>query len=190
MYSAIFHVPSFPSQPSRGSLDTAPYPTTDKIVGSWYITHTTSPVWKDKRNVVVTYAALASASNAARPQLDDLITYQSLSSRKSQTMRGIDTPSAAGSGSWTWRGNGWLKFVTSQWEIVGHDDLPNSEDEGGWIAVFAQKSVFTPAVLNVCTRSKGGLESGRLEELKVALKDSGHEELGKLADGLYRVLHE
>lgn len=138
---------------------------------------------------MVTYAALGPASNATRPQLDDLTTYQSISSQKTQTMRGTDTPSAAGPGSWTWRGHGWLKFVTSQWEVVGHD-LLNNENEGGWIVLFVQKSVFTPAVLNVCTRSKAGLESERLNALKVALKDSGHEELRRLADELYRVVHE
>lgn len=186
MSSPIFYAPSqlskdFPTNPL--------YPPTEKLLGSWHITHTTSPVWKDKRNVVVTYTALPSKSHSARPQLDDLITYQTLESRKSQTMHGTDTPSAAGLGSWTWRGNGWLKFVTSQWEILGYEALEREGKEGSWLVVLAQKSLFTPAVLNVCTRGKDGLESERLEAVKVALKGLEHEELKVLVDGLYEVSH-
>ncbi|KAI4257706.1 MAG: hypothetical protein LQ352_001546 [Teloschistes flavicans] len=185
MSSASFYPPSASTQPSERT-----YPTTDKLVGKWYITHTTSPAWKDKRNVVLTYTALPSASNTVRPQLDDLITYQTLGSQKLQTMRGTDTPSPFHLGSWTWRGNGWLKFVTSQWEIVAHEGGPTDGEDDRWMVVFAQKSIFTPAVLNIYTNGKIGLEDGRLDELRMALKGLGNEELGGLADGLYRVTQE
>ncbi|KAL8638802.1 MAG: hypothetical protein Q9228_004075 [Teloschistes exilis] len=87
MSSTSFYPPSASSQPSKET-----YPTTDQLVGKWYITHTTSPAWKDKRNVVLTYTALPSTSNAVRPQLSDLITYQTLTSQKLQTMRGTGSP--------------------------------------------------------------------------------------------------
>lgn len=167
------------------------FPTLNDVLGKWYITQTTSPVWSDKRNVLLTYSVLSPTSTATRPQLDDLITYQSLDSQKLKTMRGTDTPSLDNPGGWTWRGHGFLKFVTSQWEILGHGETPpTDENEGGWIVVFAQKSIFTPAVLNVCTRGKAGLETEQLEGLKSFLKGFEKEELGKLADGLQAVLHE
>lgn len=85
-------------------------------------------------------------------------------------MRGTDTPSPSHLGSWTWRGNGWLKFITNQWEIVGYKDVPTDGKEDGWMVVFAQKSIFTPAGLNVYTKRKIGLEDERLEDLSTALK--------------------
>lgn len=73
---------------------------------------------------------------------------------------------------------------------MGRNDLSTDEKEGDWIVVFEQKSSFTRAVLDVFTRNKAALESGRPEELKVAFNDPGDVELGKLADALYGVLHE
>lgn len=56
--------------------------------------------------------------------------------------------------------------------------------------VFAQKSILTPAVLNVYTKRKIGLEGEGLEDLSTVLKGLGNEELANLADGLYRVTQE
>jgi len=56
--------------------------------------------------------------------------------------------------------------------------------------VFAQKSLFTPAVLNVCTRSKEGLSDGEVCELKRVIMGLGDEDLGNLVDGVYSVKQE
>lgn len=175
---------------SETSLVTSGFLSVDDFVGQWYITQTTSPVWKDKRNVVLTYSVLSHASDDTRPRLDDLITYQTLDSQKSQTMRGTDTPSPSNPGGWTWRGTGLLKLVTSQWEILGHSQNPAAENEGGWMVVFAQKSLFTPAVVNICTRNKTGMGNEQLQAVKAFLWGFGKEELGGLADDLQHVLHE
>ena len=179
------------SQPRAGTSIAQPnHLITDQLAGTWFITHTTSPVWKDKRNVVLTYTVLSGATNGERPRLDDLISYQDLTSLKLRTMRGTDTPSSASPRSWTWRGNGWLKFVTSHWEVVHHCHLLDDQREDGFIVVFAQKSLFTPAVLNICTQSKAALDDDRLEKVKMAVKELGFEELETLTEELYCVKHE
>ncbi|KAL8860683.1 MAG: hypothetical protein Q9178_003036 [Gyalolechia marmorata] len=190
MSSTVFHPPSWVA---TDNLNGRRYPSTTEIMGDWFITHTTSPVWKDKRRVQLTYTAKSSSASgiAERPQLDDLITYQTLTSTKLQTMRGTDTPSPGHPGSWTWRGNGWLKFVKSDWEIVGHGS--SAVDDGMkciWMAVLAQQSLFTPAVLNIYTRGKGGLEHDQLDEVVSALKDLGDGGLRGLADEMYCVIQE
>ncbi len=163
-----------------------PLPSLDQLLGQWYITHTSSPVWFDKRNVLLTYTSL-SPSNRENPSLDNRLTYQTLASTSVQTIHGTDTPSTGRLGAWTWRGTGWLKFVTSHWEILGHGELG---ERGRWIVVFAQKSLFTPAVLNVCTRSKEGLSDGEVCELKRVIMGLGDEDLGNLVDGVYSVKQE
>lgn len=184
-------------------------PTLTQLVGNWYITHTTSEVWRDKRNVVLTYTSLdPSSSSSPRPQLDDLITYQALTSAKTKTMRGTDTPDSVPDRprAWTWRGNGMLKFVTSRWEILGFGGGGGGGEgavEGGhgdhhhpgtgkedWLVVWAQKSIFTPAVLNVCTRHKEGMGAEWVEGMKEVCRGLGDEGLGKTVDNLYRVAHE
>ncbi|KAI9747173.1 MAG: hypothetical protein M1835_002197 [Candelina submexicana] len=191
--------PSNPPQITRGS------PTSlDDLLGQWYISQSTSSHWSDKRNVILTYSALPSTSNnnnttTTQPQLDDQITYQSRDSPKLQTMRGIDTRSATDPASWTWRGKGLLRFVTNKWEILGYGGMESGkeeeeeekdEGEGAWFVVLAEKSIFTPAVVNLCTRGKAGLGAERVEELKAFLKGCGKEELGRLADELQGVLQE
>lgn len=102
-------------------------------------------------------------------------------------MHGTDSPSAGKLGEWTWRGNGWLKFVTSHWQILGFGELAEC---GQWAVVFAQKSLFTPAVINVYTRKKEGLEDEKLKELKRELKCLGDEKWGQLIEGMYNVRQE
>lgn len=158
-------------------------PSLEQLLGRWYITLTSSPAWRDKRNVELTFTPRASISQPYH-LIDDLITYQSLSSSKLQKIQGTDTPSQANPWAWTWRGNGWLKLVTSHWEILGHGEL---QDHGQWIMVHAQKSVFTPAVINVYTRKKEGLPEAMRKGIEVAVGEFGHEDLQALMRGLYSV---
>lgn len=113
-------------------------PILEQLLGQWYITYTSSPDWRDRRNVLLTYSLLG-AINQPNARLDDLITYQSVSSAKLQTVHGTDTPSKTDPWAWTWRGNGLLRVASSHWEILGHGTL---EDCGQWIVVYAQKSIF------------------------------------------------
>lgn len=56
------------------------------------MTHSTLPMWKDKRNVTITYTNLPPDS-AGVVKIDDLVSYQGLGSDKVKTICGIDTPS-------------------------------------------------------------------------------------------------
>ncbi|MCJ1348322.1 hypothetical protein MMC31_006553 [Peltigera leucophlebia] len=177
--SPTTHTPS--TGPSSSNIQP---PSLEQLLGRWYITHTSSPAWRDKRNVELTFTSRASTSQPY-PQIDDRINYQSLSSSKLQTVQGTDTPSQANTWAWTWRGNGWLKLVTSHWEILGHGQL---QDHGQWIVVYAQKSVFTPAVINVYTRKKEGLPEALRKGIEAAVEEFGHQDLQALIRSLYSVL--
>lgn len=159
-------------------------PSLDQLLGQWHITLTSSPAWHGKRNVVLTYTLLSSAT-PTHPLLDDLITYQGFSSAKQQSVHGTDTPSSANPFAWTWRGNGWLKIAASHWEILGHGALP--DDGGQWLVVHAQKSIFTPAVLNVYTRAKEGLPEDVRAGIEDALRELGIEDLRTLVGSMYSV---
>ena len=56
---------------------------------------------------------------------------------------------------------------------VGHGSAADDGMKCIWIAVLAQQSLFTPAVLNKYTRGKGGLEHDQLDEVVSASKDIG-----------------
>lgn len=54
--------------------------------------------------------------------------------------------------------------------------------------VYAQKSVFTPAVINVYTRNKEGLPEAMRKGIEAAVEEFGHQDLQALIRSLYSVL--
>ncbi|ERF69400.1 hypothetical protein EPUS_05945 [Endocarpon pusillum Z07020] len=186
MASFALRCPSIFDRSFTNNTSAVKVPIPDEVLGQWHITHTSSPAWRDKRNVVLTYTTLSSRNHDAT-SLDDLITYQTLTSPQLQTMRGTDISSTGKPGEWIWRGNGWLKFVTSHWQILGFGE---QEERGQWAVVFAQKSLFSPAVINVYTRRKDGLDEEKLQELKKILRSLGDGKWGDLVEVMYIVKQE
>lgn len=68
-------------------------PTNDFLAGTWHVTHSTLPMWKDKRNVNITYKTLTADSSGV-VKIDDLVKYQGINSEKIKSVNGVDTPSA------------------------------------------------------------------------------------------------
>ena len=75
------------------------------VEGTWHVTHSTLPMWRNNRNVKITYTQLP-PSASGQICLDDKVEYQSLKSEKLKTVAGIDTPALGA--AWNWRGKGWL----------------------------------------------------------------------------------
>ncbi|MCJ1270049.1 hypothetical protein MMC22_009943 [Lobaria immixta] len=182
----ILRCPSIYTSASTLTSSTFQPPSLDQLLGHWYITQTSSALWRDKRNVKLTYTLLDS-TNQLYPTIDDLITYQGLSSSKLETVHGTDTPSQTDPCAWTWRGKGWLKFVSSHWEILGHGEVGES---GQWMVIHGQKSIATPAVVNVYTRKREGLPKDMRKEVEVALEELGDEHLRALVRSMYSVRHD
>ncbi|KAF2714344.1 hypothetical protein K504DRAFT_486284 [Pleomassaria siparia CBS 279.74] len=85
------YTPSPPaSQPSSTPQpQTIPAPPLAWIEGTWNVTHSTLPMWKKSRNVRITYTRIPSTSPV---QIDDEVSYQTLSSTKLKTIHGVDKP--------------------------------------------------------------------------------------------------
>ncbi|OKP12532.1 hypothetical protein PENSUB_1898 [Penicillium subrubescens] len=109
-------------------------PSIDFLTGTWHVTHSSLPLWKDKRNVKITYTPIptnTTTNNAAGgdlTKLDDLVQYQSRnpSNPKIHTVHGVDTPSQSNPGAWDWRGKGWLLIASSNWEVLGFGYEPKT----------------------------------------------------------------
>ncbi|KAK9357226.1 hypothetical protein V1504DRAFT_494582 [Lipomyces starkeyi] len=172
------------------------------LQGTWHVTHSTLPMWKSNRNVHITYTPLLSSSNpihdgshsvadAADILLDDMVTYNSLNGDKVKTVHGIDTPVAQG--SWHWRGKGWLAIASSHWEILGYGiekpDLSAAlhNDVNQWIVTYFTKSLFTPAGIDIYSRSAEGLRDETVNEIREMLKGMEGPEMMKLAGDMFEV---
>lgn len=174
-----FRAPSTCKEQSSSSTNfTAP--DVSFLQGTWLVTHSTLPMWKNNRNVAITYTSLESNAEV----LDDLVEYQPLASDKHKRVQGVDTPDAATPGAYNWRGSGWLKIASSHWQVLGYGD-----DDGGWAVTYFQKTLFTPAGIDVYARRKGGLSHELLERIKSEISAVKDDDFAKLAGSMFEIKH-
>ncbi|MCJ1473087.1 hypothetical protein MMC13_001737 [Lambiella insularis] len=165
--------------PFSPSSSTSPLPSPAWLAGTWHVTHSTLPMWKSARNVTITYEPLPPLANQP-PQLLDTVAYQPLHGDKRKTIRGVDTASADGR-AWDWRGKGWLKIASSRWEVLGW-----GECEGGrWAVTYFQKSLFSPAGIDVYERGEVG--EGVVRGVREALGGMEEGGVGRLVEEMVEV---
>jgi hypothetical protein len=161
------------------------------LAGPWHVTHSTLPMWKSNRNVVITYTYLSDGAEQDRSpnddlQIDDLVTYAPNNNpSKQKTVKGIDTPDPNVPAAWDWRGKGWLKIASSHWEVIGW-----GENDGGWVVTFFAKTLFTPAGIDIYARRKGGLSEALLESIKTAMRGVEDEGFREQAGKIFQIEHD
>ncbi|KAI0321071.1 hypothetical protein OF83DRAFT_414472 [Amylostereum chailletii] len=182
-----------------GAMDFEPALDLQDIMGTWYVTHSTLPMWKKNKDVTITYTARADPSSTAEEQpvqIDDVVEYRGkakpVSSKRTRIV-GVDTveassadPSSSSSSSppstrFKWRGSGLLFPLTSRWQLLGY-----ASDETPWAVTYFEKTLFTPEGIDIYARSKEGLPEGLLAEIKEGLKQVGGK-VGELAGELFEV---
>lgn len=151
------------------------------LQGKWYVTHSTLPMWKTNRNVSITYTSLPNDAHV----LDDLVEYQPLDSNKHKKIEGIDTPDAHTSAAYGWRGKGWLKIASSRWLVLGYGD-----QDGGWAVTYFQKTLFTPAGIDIYARRSGGLSDALLEQIQHDLRNVDDAGVQGLAERVFVIRHD
>lgn len=166
---------------SRGSSQPTQVPTSEQLVGQWYMTASSSSFWQvGKHSTCLTYQL----STAAPGALDDMSTYVSDGSNQPSTTKGVSSPSAAGPGIYDWRGAGWLRMIRTSWEVVGWGALEGGGDEEEVLVTLAAKTIFSPRALSVFWRKREGMGEERIQVVAAALKALGDANLTLDADGL------
>ncbi|KAK0263734.1 hypothetical protein LTR91_008498 [Friedmanniomyces endolithicus] len=173
-------------------------PTLAWLTETWHVTHSTLPMWKNKRNVRIQYTPLppSTGSNSAASEtdrIDDLVTYQGLTGDKVTTLHGVDklsTTTSTGSNgqakdAWDWRGKGWLKIAGSHWEVLGWGEEVATGNK--WVVTEFAKTLFTPAGVDVYSQRPEGLQQITLEGIKRALEGTGDENVKRMAVELFEI---
>lgn len=167
----------------------SPSPTIDYLYGTWYASHSSLPLWKTHRNVSMLYEPLEptkGSQQATLHRMDDTVTYQTLTSDKIKTVHGIDTASGEGAAVWDWRGTGWLKLMSSHWEILGF-----GQDAGvRWLLVYFASTLVTPVGIDILSDHKQGPSEDTVAAIQNALRGMGDPVAKQLADELFRVRQE
>lgn len=121
-------------------------------------------------------------------KFNDIVEYRgekASSGSKRSRVEGVDTlnsdPGPDGSSPvarYKWRGKGLLMIASSRWQVIGFGP--------GWAVTFFEKTLFTPAGLDIYSRDDKGLPGELLQEIIQKTKNvSG--DVGKLAEGLFEV---
>ena len=165
-------------------------PTMEWLSGAWYLTHSTMSMWKSNRNVTMNYTIIP-ASNIQGPsyKLDDITSYQPLTSSKFKSIHGIDTARGTDTSLWDWRGKGWLTIATSHWEILGYGDV--SEEAGGpgqWLVTFFTATRFTNAGISVYSRVKEGNPEAVVRDILESLRQIQDETIKQFAGEMFEVV--
>jgi len=163
-------------------------------MGKWCVVHSTLPLWKDKKDVTITYTLPESPEPlkalAFEPlRFDDTVQYRSATASSSSspwTVKGVDTlivapenSSFEPGASFQWRGKGLLTLVSSRWQVLGYGE--------GWVVTFFSKTIFTPAGIDIYSRDEKGVSKELYDQIMMGL--SKHEETKKIAEGMFEVRH-
>ena len=140
-------------------------------------------MWRSARNVRITYSPLpdpatsGGSAGARSPRIDDLVEYEAADGKGGvKRVTGVDTAtSPSDTGSWDWRGKGWLFFVTSHWELLGWGERPLSGGGGGdeverWAVTWFAPTLFTKEGVDIYSDRKEGPSKETAEEIIAALK--------------------
>ncbi|KAF3162442.1 hypothetical protein TWF788_002030 [Orbilia oligospora] len=198
---SIFRAPNTPFPSSS-----LPPLTPAALLKTWWVTTSTLPMWKSAKNIRITYTSIPSTKN-----IDDIIHYnprngppatnstpEEAARLVAKSIHGVDYPLSENEGDLTykWRGKGLLFIATSRWQVVGYGgrDVRTVVGEGGeevlegveWVVTYFEKSLFTPAGVDVMTVAREGVDEETLGAIGEGLKGIGGV-LGELWGGIFDI---
>jgi len=111
-----------------------------KLPGTWCLAATNFPMWLDgtRHNPEFDYVIV----EGDELTLADTVRY---TTREGESKAIVGTSRVHGD-EFVWRGQGWLRLLTSRWQLVGADDTFDT------IVVRFSRSRLTPVGINVLTR--------------------------------------
>ncbi|KAF3917728.1 hypothetical protein ABW20_dc0101028 [Dactylellina cionopaga] len=172
---STFRLPNAPFATSS-----LPALTPQTLLKPWWVTTSTLPMWKSAKNITIIYTAIPDTSD-----IDDIIHYNPRSTAEGaepvvKSIHGVDYPlgSTPTDLSYKWRGKGWLFIATSRWQVVGYGGADVKEVDGvvegvEWVVTYFEKSLFTPAGVDIMTVEKGGVSEETRKGIDEGLKACG-----------------
>ena len=117
----------------------------EPVSGTWFIVATSLPFWRRRTDPAVTYAPLPDG------RVLDAVTYRSRG--RTRTVLGADTRDDAVPDGWSWRGLTPLtRLTSSRWRVVASGSTGDGP-EHAWAVTSFERTVFTPAGVDVYCRA-------------------------------------
>ena len=127
----------------------------------------------------ITYTPLSDVNSSQEPvRFGDLVEYYSASAKpgsKPSTIAGTDH--TLGTGHFKWRGSGLLFVASAKWQVLGCSTF---EGEGNhpWAVTFFEKTLFTPAGLDIYARTAEGIPEPLVKEILEKIRTVGGDVAG------------
>lgn len=113
--------------------------------GRWYIVQTSLPFWQQRSHPCVNYTL---ENHQGQPRLLDEVSYLNASGQPRRVL-GYDYLVQHPAGQFLWLAKPWyLFFLRSRWGVLAHDP-----DCSEWAVTCFSKTLFTPAGLDIYSRS-------------------------------------
>ena len=163
-----------PTLPSSTAFQSPPL---EWLQGTWSVTHSTLPMWRQAKNVRITYKIIPPTSPSDPTLLDDEVCSEPTKRTwmpQPKSIKGIDTPD--GDGAWNWRGKGWLKIASSHWEVLGWGE----KDGERWVVTWFAPSLFTPTGMDIYSGRKEGMSEGLYKDIMRGLEELEAKDLAEL----------
>ncbi|KAK6354777.1 hypothetical protein TWF696_003913 [Orbilia brochopaga] len=172
--------------------------TPESLLKTWWVTTSTLPMWKSAKNITITYTSIPSTPSA----IDDMIHYQARSTTTAasstpapvKSIHGVDYPLTDNPTdlSYKWRGKGWLMIATSRWQVVGYGGRDVRDVDGvlegvEWVLTYFEKSLFTPAGVDIMTLEKDGVDDETFKAIQDGLKGCGSSVLAELQGQMFDI---
>lgn len=142
---------------------------------------------QNKRDVSITYTPFPDIDSPhGAVGFDDLVEYYPASTKpgsKPSTVAGTDHTLDVG--HFKWRGNGLLFIASSKWQVLGCN-MSEGEDSHHWAVTFFEKTLFTPAGLDIYARSAKGIPESLLKEILEKIKAVGGD-VAALSEAFFEV---
>jgi hypothetical protein len=137
---------------------------------------------QNKTDVTITYTPL-SAQTEGPVQFLDRVEYSKAGSSKRSIIDGVDTQQDHPT-HFRWRGKGILMIATSRWQLLGCGSGDDGEEP--WALTFFEKTWFTPAGMDIYSRTPQGLSVPLVEEILAKVKGL-QGDVAAIADGFFEV---
>jgi hypothetical protein len=116
------------------------------LPGTWHLIYSSFPMWRKEGMKDVTFNYTLSEYNGKRGLLDEV---KYFINGKLKSIKGIDTPDENDLTTYKWRGKGLLMIASSRWKLEWADTTENC------IVISFERSIFSPAGVDVLTKTKG-----------------------------------
>ncbi|KAK2595604.1 hypothetical protein QQS21_006651 [Conoideocrella luteorostrata] len=138
------------------------------LESKWRMVASSSSFWQDqKRDVLVKYDVDSRNGSNGMSVITDSTTYTTTSSSKQSVTKGVSTQSSSNASAYNWRGTGWLRMVTAQWEFVGFGSV--GPGDSPVLVLYAQKTIFSPQSLSIYCRDGASISAEDMDLIKTTL---------------------